>query len=191
MSAWAWRAYALNPSLDVNQYGHTTWRVRDGFVRGDIQAFAQTADGYLWLGTTLGLFRFDGVRAVRWELPGQQLPSENIFSLLGSRDGALWIGTTRGLVRWKGRTLTRYDQLAGRVIGRLLEDRDGIVWITSGSFDAARWMSPCRVEHDRFECDPPGTSVFSLFEDSHGILWAGTTEHTVWRLKPGPRVFDR
>jgi len=44
------RAFALNPALDVSQYAHMPWKVRDGFVPGVIAAIAQTPDGYLWLG---------------------------------------------------------------------------------------------------------------------------------------------
>ena len=57
-------ASALDPSLDVSQYAHTAWKIRDGFSKGIIYAIAQTPDGYLWLGTEFGLLRFDGVRAV-------------------------------------------------------------------------------------------------------------------------------
>jgi ligand-binding sensor domain-containing protein len=45
------RAFALNPALDISQYAHTSWKVRDGLVRGLISSMAQTPDGYLWLGT--------------------------------------------------------------------------------------------------------------------------------------------
>jgi ligand-binding sensor domain-containing protein len=51
-------AMALDAALDVNQYAHTAWKVRDGFTKGGIFAIAQTPDGYLWLGTELGLLRF-------------------------------------------------------------------------------------------------------------------------------------
>ena len=57
-------AFALDPALDISQYAHTAWKVRDGFAKGFIYAIAQTPDGYLWLGTEFGLLRFDGVRAV-------------------------------------------------------------------------------------------------------------------------------
>ena len=65
-------AFALDPSLDVSQYAHTSWKVRDGFAQGEIAAIAQTPDGYLWLGTEFGLLRFDGVRPIRWQPPGNQ-----------------------------------------------------------------------------------------------------------------------
>jgi ligand-binding sensor domain-containing protein len=55
-------AVALNPALDVSQYAHTVWKIRDGFTKGTIYSIAQTSDGYLWLGTEFGLLRFDGVR---------------------------------------------------------------------------------------------------------------------------------
>jgi len=60
-------AFALNPALDVSQYAHTTWKIRDGFTQGQIVAIAQTPDGYLWLGTEFGLLRFDGVETVPWQ----------------------------------------------------------------------------------------------------------------------------
>src|SRR5690242_18632078 len=90
---------ALNPALDISQYAHTAWTVRDGFSLGNIYAMAQTADGYLWLGTEFGLFRFDGVRSIPSQPPpGQELPDKNINALLVGRDGTLWIGTFAGLV---------------------------------------------------------------------------------------------
>ena len=68
---------ALDPSLEISQYGHTAWTARDGFSLGNIYAMAQTPDGYLWLGGEFGLFRFDGVRSIAWQPPaGQHLPDK-------------------------------------------------------------------------------------------------------------------
>src|SRR5262244_3632858 len=92
--AWCPRVLALNPTLDISQYSHTSWRIREGFIKGTIHAITQTSDGYLWLATEFGLFRFDGIRSVPWQPPaGQALPSTRILSLLTTRDGTLWIGT--------------------------------------------------------------------------------------------------
>src|SRR5271165_1629522 len=119
--AWCACACALDPTLDVSQYAHTAWKMRDGFTKGTIVAIAQTVDGYLWLGTEFGLLRFDGVRAVPWQPPaGQQLPSNYIRGLLVARDGTLWISTDKGLASWKAGKLTNYPELAGQVMSGVL-----------------------------------------------------------------------
>ena len=76
------RRLALDPALEVSQYAHTSWTVRDGFSLGNVYAMAQTPDGYLWLGSEFGLFRFDGVSFVRGSLPTvSNCLSRNINSL--------------------------------------------------------------------------------------------------------------
>src|SRR4051794_14924262 len=90
-------AAGLDPRTSITQYGHTAWRVRDGYFAGPPSAITQTTDGFLWIGTDAGLIRFDGVRFLPFEPPaGSRLPDERIVSLLGTRDGSLWVGTANG-----------------------------------------------------------------------------------------------
>ena len=101
-------SFALDPSLDVGQYAHTAWKIREGFATGTIHEIAQTPDSYLWLATESGLLRFDGVRTVPWQQPpGEHLPSNDIRSLVAGRDGTLWLGTAKGLASWKDNRLTQ------------------------------------------------------------------------------------
>ncbi len=127
-AALAGMALASRPwacALDVNRYAHTSWKVREGFSKGSIYSIAQMPDGYLWLGTEFALLRFDGVKTVPCQPPGDQpLPSSVNTPLLAARDGTLWIATIKGLASWKDGKLTQYPQLAGLVPGPLLEDRD-------------------------------------------------------------------
>src|SRR5271157_1008901 len=126
---------ALNPSLDVSQYAHTAWTVRDGFSLGNVYAMAQGPDGYLWFGTEFGLFRFDGIHSSAWQPPaGQQIPGGAINSLLFTRDGTLWIGTFAGLVTLKDGRLTPRPEVGRHFVSSLYEDREGTVWVgTLGS----------------------------------------------------------
>ena len=124
-------AFALDPSLDVSQYAHTAWKIREGFTKGTIFSMAQTPDGYLWLGTEFGLVRFDGVQAVPWQPPdGEQLPSNWINALLVARDGTLWIGTEKGLASWKDGKLTRISRScrARRYFTAARCRRNALVW---------------------------------------------------------------
>jgi signal transduction histidine kinase/ligand-binding sensor domain-containing protein len=183
-------AFALDPSLDVSQYGHTSWKIRDGFIKGQVVSIAQTPDGYLWLGTEFGLLRFDGVRNVPFRPPaGQQLPSTQIFSLLAARDGTLWIGTAGGLASWKDGRLTRFAQLDGHYIFKIIEGRDGSVWasgltVTNGKL--------CAIGNGGVRCHGEdgalGRGAFNVYEDGRGNLWAGVKDG-LWRWSPGPPQF--
>ena len=97
---------ALDPSLDISQYAHVARTFRNGFLTGAVYTIAQSPDGYLWLGTQTGVYRFDGVRAVPLPLPG--LASTEVGALLPARDGTLWIGTLDGLLSWKDGQLTEH-----------------------------------------------------------------------------------
>ena len=183
-------AFALNPAQDVSQYAHTAWKIRDGFAKGSILSIAQTPDGYLWLGTAFGLYRFDGVRNVLWQPPpDQQLPSTTISRLVAARDGALWIGTWSGLVSWKNGKLTQYAELAGLHIFALVEDDEGSIWAgTSGPPDGKL----CEIRNGGVRCHPEmggvDRGVFGLHKDGKGNLWV-QSETGVWRWRPGPPQF--
>jgi signal transduction histidine kinase/ligand-binding sensor domain-containing protein len=185
------RAFALDPSLDVSQYAHTAWKVRDGFTKGQITSLAQTSDGYLWLGTEFGLMRFDGARAVLWQPPAGQLPGNYIGALLVSRDDTLWIGTLKGLASWKNGKLTTYPELSEENVGALLEDREGTVWVgTISTLGAGGRL--CAIRNGSLQCHGEdgslGPGVMDLFEDSKGNLWVGA-QNGFWRWKPGTSEF--
>lgn len=183
-------ALALDPSLDISQYAHTAWNVREGFSKGQIMSIAQTPDGYLWLGTTYGLLRFDGVRAIPWQPPqNEPLPQGAIRSLLVTRDGTLWIGADKGLASWKNGKLTRYPELTVQWIFKLVEDIDGTVWAGAvGVPDGKLCAIKNGIVHCYGEDGSLGRGVLGLFEDSKGNLWAGVA-NGLWRWKPGPSKF--
>jgi PAS domain S-box-containing protein len=186
-------AFALNPAPDVSQYAHTAWKIRDGFAKGSILSIAQTPDGYLWLGTAFGLYRFDGVRNVLWQPPpDQHLPSSTITSLVASRDGTLWVGTRNGLSSWKNGKLTQYAELAGLAIRALVEDHEGSIWAGANGSPGPPDGKLCEIRNRSVRCHPEmgGVThgVFGLHEDDKGNLWV-ELETGVWRWRPGPAEF--
>ena len=180
-------ALALDPALDVSQYAHTSWTVKDGFSLGNIYAIAQTPDGYLWLGGEFGLFRFDGVSPTKWQAPaGQQMPGKAINSLLVTRDGTLWIGAFGGLLTWSRGKLSHRSDIGGQFVASLFEDREGTVWVATLENPNGRL---CKIRDESTQCDTHGAfgrAIWSLYEDSGGKLWAAA-QSGLWRITPGPQ----
>jgi ligand-binding sensor domain-containing protein len=84
-------AFALDSDRTIAQLYHTAWTIEDGSPSG-IYRLAQSKDGYLWLATDSGLFRFDSVRFERYQPErGDPFPSQDISGLLATPDGGLWI----------------------------------------------------------------------------------------------------
>ena len=76
------------------EVGHDFWGFKDNAPQGT-QSIAQTSDGFLWLGTPTGLYRFDGTRFELFHSPfGDQLLSTNVSALFAPPSGGLWIGYT-------------------------------------------------------------------------------------------------
>ena len=50
----------LDRTRSIGQFEHRAWRSKDG-APSQIHALAQTTDGYLWIGSSQGLFRFYAV----------------------------------------------------------------------------------------------------------------------------------
>ena len=180
------RALALDPDRRISQYGHTVWRIQDGAIAPGT-AIAQTADGFLWVGTAQGLMRFDGVRFMPWQPPqGQNLPGTHFSALLGSRDGSLWIGTTRGLARWKDSQLRAFTDLEHPTgIGAIIEDNSGTIWATRyGAY--AREAPLCSISQETLRCfgkkdGIPVTYGLGLTHDREGNIWFGSKVLVRWR----------
>ncbi len=97
-------ATALDAQQGIRQYSIAQWGHRDGLPSTAIYAVAQTPDGFLWLGTSDGLVRFDGLHFVQIALSKiGDVAFGQVRALTVDRAGRLWIGTEGGsLVRREG-----------------------------------------------------------------------------------------
>jgi len=157
-------------------YTRRVWQMADGLPENTVQAFAQTPDHYLWIGTTGGLVRFDGERFVIFNRENtQEILDNSIFSLMVSSDGALWAGTDGGGVfRYKDGVFHSYAEAEGLGDGHVrvvYQDHTGTIWAGT---DAGLY----RLDDDRFtridgHGNIPALAVHSVREDHAGRLWVG------------------
>jgi len=94
---------AVDPAKPFHRYVRDAWSVESGLPQLSAMALAQTADGYIWVGTQRGLARFDGINfRVYGSKDYSELPSDYINALLTDSRGRLWIGTIAGVARIDG-----------------------------------------------------------------------------------------
>lgn len=161
---------------DARPYSHRVWQSADGLPEDLAQAVAQTPDGYLWVGTSGGLVRFDGVRFTVFNHENEPaFHDDSVYSLATSRDGTLWAGTEGGgLVRYAGGRFRRFgaeDGLTNGFVRVVFEDGDSRIWIgtDSGLF---------RVEGERVvrvdgRDGIAEMNVHAICEDADGRLLVG------------------
>jgi hypothetical protein len=111
------RAAWAGPYAD---YAGTSSTEKDGFPSAFVRVIAQDRDGYLWVGTTSGVARFDGARFVQGEaLSEPALEAEVVKGLCGSRDGSVWVGFRSG----KDRTFRFFEHPVHLAQERALEGK--------------------------------------------------------------------
>lgn len=157
-------------------YTSRTWQIQDGLPEQTVQAFAQTQDHYLWIGTTGGLLRFDGARFALYDRENTpSLPDSDVFSLMVSRDNSLWIGTEGGgLVRYRNdgfQSFSAADGLTNGFVRAVLQDAEGLIWIATdnGLFR----FNGRRIERIDGAPNFPEIAVHALALDRRGRIWAG------------------
>jgi ligand-binding sensor domain-containing protein/signal transduction histidine kinase len=178
------QAEASDPNKPLTEYTHTIWTHKDGIPSAFIYSIAQTRDGYLWLATTDGLVRFDGVRFVHWRPnTGHTELLGVVRSLCAARDGSLWIGTAAGLVgHIRGDDLTTFS--VGAHVAAILEDRDGTLWVTTENHLLR--FRPATQEQIGPAITLSGAFLSGPLQDGNGSIWL-TTKSRILRLESANR----
>jgi len=185
-------ASGLDPAPSIRQFHHTAWTAKDGAPNA-ILSITQTTDGYLWLGSLNGLFRFDGIRFEQYQPRfGESFPSNEIASLLALPDGGLWIGYVRG-----GASLlikdhaTNYGEKDGLPAGRLaafVQDQSSAVWAAVHSGGLFR-LEDGQWKRAGGDWNFTARTAQTVFVDRKGTLWMATDD-TVLYLPRGAKSFQ-
>jgi ligand-binding sensor domain-containing protein/signal transduction histidine kinase len=173
----AWLAAFTCASADgFSGYTERFWQAPDGLPEQTVQAFAQTGDGFLWIGTTGGLLRFDGAHFTVFDRQNTPALRENsVFCLTVAKDGTLWAGTEGGgVVSYAQGQFRSWPGIEGQTsdfVRVIKQDKDGTIWAgTDGGL--------LRLTGDHFSrvdgtAAIPALNVHSIYRDTAGRLWVG------------------
>lgn len=175
-------ATAASVSAPQLSYTQRLWQMQDGLPEQVVQAFAQTADRYLWIGTTGGLVRFDGERFQTFNRENTSAFTENnVFCLTVSHEHILWIGMEGGgLIRYHDGTFHRFsieDGLTNGFVRAVREDRQGRIWV--GTDGGLFLLDSDHLHRVDGKGSIPAIAVHALYEDQRGRLWVGGSKFLV------------
>ncbi|MCR6662806.1 MAG: ATP-binding protein [Luteimonas sp.] len=161
--------------------------VFDGLPSNRVNAIAEDAQGYLWIGTRDGLARYDGTRFRIWRV-GDGLNDNFIWSLHVDAQDRLWIGTRNAglaVLDAKRREFRHIDQgthpeLGSNDIWMVTTTPDGAAWIGTSNAGLVRLDENGTMQ--RFVPDPddprslPSNGITGLKLAADGSLWIATRD---------------
>ena len=117
------------------------------------------------------------------------LPDLTVSCILQDQLGYLWFGTDNGLVKYDGYHMTLYQpkpddpsSLSHHTVKAICEDRDGNLWIGTGS-DNDGGLNHFNRDNEKFTrylCDPNDSTTINsnnincIYENMAGQIWVGT-----------------
>ncbi|HWC60758.1 MAG TPA: two-component regulator propeller domain-containing protein, partial [Verrucomicrobiae bacterium] len=168
------------------------WQSDKGLPNNTVFSLEQTPDGYLWLGTSVGLVSFDGNRFEKYAFTNSVfLGNRGVFSLLRSRAGGLWVGMDRGGVVYldgdRTKVFTQKDGLMDAQVKTMTEDGDGTLWIVylGNSFRQIKDGKAVTPSLQDGELPTDGFNFMTC--DRKGQLW-WTTGGRLWAHEGGKFV---
>ena len=150
----------------------------DGISLSRIQSVLADGNGGFWLGGRNG-------GLVHWHAGTSETykVGSEVFSMARGPDGSLWLGLSaespgQGLQQLKDGAVKPFAippfNGSNFDIGALMFDHDGNLWVGTKAKGIFRVHGNVVEHYDRTN-GLSGDSVYALFEDREGIVWAGTT----------------
>ena len=157
----------------------------EGLSDGIVRALVQDKYGFIWIGTTYGLNRFDGITVKNYfSSPGDSgsIGSHYILSLYCDSKSRLWISTHQGLslFNYEANRFINYRSPKHVAINDIREDKTGNIWLAT---EAGLWVVDQQtISIRKFEL--PNDTLFSkkfkcpirqLIASPHGDWYLATT----------------
>jgi hypothetical protein len=127
-------AHALDPERSIAQYKHKRWTGADG-APSSIYKMIQTRDGFLWLATGDGLFRFDGIAFDRMDSEVDLAAAGVPIRVFEASNGDIWTwyrGSSNFAVYRRGKLRILPQPVTPATVIEFAETRDGAIWAGMG-----------------------------------------------------------
>jgi ligand-binding sensor domain-containing protein len=180
--------------------------IEDGLPSNRVSCIFRDSRDYLWIGTDIGLCRFDGEKIKTFSsslTDTTSLSNGNVYCIFEDIKGNLWVGTAFGLNLFKPETesfehffsdSTKQNSLSENYISDILQDKNGSMWISTmhgfnkynpETNDFKRYFIP--VTNNKKN----NNEISDIFYDSVNTLWFGTNDNVLWSFKIHEDKFEK
>jgi len=164
------------PSCAAQQYSFS--QATGGLGNPNVNSIAQDRQGYLWVGTENGLYRYDGRQFLKYGA-ANGLHAHTIRSVFVGPDGTLWVGATTGIY-FQGsdgkfnevHAPLPYNQFSLRIGSSFTANASGQVVVAdrNGAF-LLRHLEPNLWAAEAMHLD--GATIWSVLYAPGNVLWYG------------------
>lgn len=185
-------AATADPARRLAHYAHQRW-TEGSEAPAPVLALAQGRDGFLWLATGEGLFRFDGMTFEPIEVARGDRSNVRPTALVVTRSGDVWTnfeGSRRFATYRQGRLRLAEAPAAPARILKMVESADGAIWALTAEH-AASLLRYHKGAWRTFDArhGVPRDDALDLMVASDGAIWLALCNSVV-RLPPGGDRFE-
>ena len=150
-----------------------------------VNCFLETKDGFLWMGSNDGLFRYDGYRTIKiFSKTREKEPFDfsDVSTILEVEKGILWVGMKKGLYVYNTikETVEKFKYVdLGAFECKVLyktSHKEIVIGTNKGLFvfDIESENILSYLHRDGFSESLSNNLIRCVFEDNEGVLWVGT-----------------
>ena len=192
-----------------NNFRITRLSLEEGIAHNMVFSIMQDKRGFMWIGTALGLIKYDGIRYTNYRTSIEDtnsLSNDDITTIIEDSDGRLWIGTYSGGLNIYDKDISLFTRLDVDFFGlqgkwnglvwSLAEDNFGNIWV--GTLDAGlikinKHTFEFKIYHSNPD-DPNSISVnaiSNILSDKNGDIWLGSNDGKLLKYNPETDNFTR
>lgn len=172
-------------------YSFKNFGPKEGLPLSESNCIIQDKFGLIWVGTSDGLYRFDGYQFFEFKYDPEDefsLPGNLINCLHEDKEGNIWVGTDNGGLSVFSRKTKKFQRIPKlfwkkelyklQSISSILQDSNGNIWFSNSQFQyfildyKTHEIHP--LKYDLLERMPDYYRITNMYEDKNKTVWLAT-----------------
>lgn len=168
---------STTPAKLVTQFNYLG--KEQGVEPNSVSYLVEDGLGFIWMGTTSGVYRYDGQESVLYNFENSGLSKGFVTSMLIDSQGVLWVGTESGLNKFDAKlerfVSLKHKEIKNEYVWSIFEDSLKQIWV--GTSNGLFILEGLKIEPVKLKLsgkDIPLKEVKTFFQDSNGLIWIST-----------------